>query len=304
LTAAACAIVLAMAALQGRQTAGGYDLALVGVDGTRRVLGQLPASVFAPRLSPDGARVAFETRDTNGADGARLWIANLKDLSSRRSLSTVVGRLNWAPIWSVDGERLVFLVSGDRPDALYWRRAGGAGDAEYLVDARSAEGWIGFGGNPPVPDGSGAAGLQFLTLTGNRDYGISVLDLKTRKPVTLIDLPGSAQHSGAVSPDGRWIAYASNETGRYEVWLEPLPHTGSRYQLTRDGGGHPLWLPDGRALYIDRQQQIYRLAVDTTAPSAIGQPVALPVRGFVQGELRRQYDVTPDGSAFVMLFAR
>ena len=291
LTAAACALALAGTALHGRQTTSGYDLALVGVDGTRRVLGQLPASVFAPRLSPDGARVAFETGDTNGLDGARLWIADVKDLSSRRSLSTVVGRLNWAPIWSVDGERLVFLVSGDRPDALYWRRAGGAGDAEYLVDARSAEGWIGSG-----------AGLQFLTLTGNRDYGISVLDLKTRKPATLIDLPGSAQHSGAVSPDGRWIAYVSNETGRYEVWLEPLPRTGSRYQLTREGGGHPLWLPDGKALYIDRQQQIFRLAIDTASPSTVEQPVALPVRGFVQGELRRQYDVMPDGSAFLMLF--
>ena len=297
-------MVLAVTALHAVQATGGYDLALVSVDGTRRVLGPLPASVFAPRLSPDGARVAFETRDTNGADGARLWIADVKDLSSRRSLSTVVGRLNWAPVWSVDGQRLVFLVSGDRPDALYWRRADGTGDAAYLVDARSAEGWIGLGAAPPAADGAGAAGLQFLTLTGNRDYGISVLDLQTRKPAALIDLPGSAQHSGAVSPDGRWIAYASNETGRYEVWLEPLPRTGSRYQLTRDGGGHPLWLPDGKALYIDRQQQIFRLAIDTASPSTVEQPVALPVQGFVQGELRRQYDVMPDGSAFVMLFAR
>jgi PadR family transcriptional regulator, regulatory protein PadR len=53
-----------------------------------------------------------------------------------------------------------------------------------------------------------------------------------------------AQHSSAVSPDGKWMAYASNETGRYEVWMEPIPQTGTRYQLTRDSGSHSMWLPE------------------------------------------------------------
>ena len=292
---AALTVVVALltAALDGRQVTRGYDLALVSVDGTRNGLGILPPTVFAPRLSPDGRRVAFETRDVSGPDGARLWIADLQKLDGRRPLSTVVGRLNWAPAWSRDGERLVFLVSSEKPDALYWRRADGTGDAEHLVDARSAEGWS-----------DGGSALQFLTLTGNGDYGISVLNMRTRTSAMLIDLPGSAQHSGAVSPDGRWIAYASNETGRYEVWLEPLPRTGVRHQLTRDGGGHPLWLPDGRTIYFDRQQRLFRLAINLTSPSSSGPAVALPIEGFVQGEFRRQFDLMPDGQRFLMLFAR
>jgi Tol biopolymer transport system component len=274
------------------QPPAGFDLALVNVDGTKTVLGQLPPSVFAPRLSPDGTRIAFETRDTSTPDGARLWVAEVADFTRRTSLATAVGRVNWAPVWSVDGQRLVFLATSERPDALYWRRVDGAGGAEYLVDARSAEGWIGNG-----------AQLRVLTLTGNRDYGISLLDMTTRKATTLIDLPGSAQHSSAVSPDGRWMAYASNETGRYEVWLEPLPRTGSRYQLTRDGGGHPMWLPDGRSIYFERQQKIFRLGINPSAPDTRVEPVPLPVRGFVQGELRRQFDMMPDGTRFLMLFA-
>ena len=70
--------------------------------------------------------------------------------------------------------------------------------------------------------------------------------MTSRAVTPVIDLPGSAQHSSAVSPDGKWMAYASNETGRYEVWIEPLPRTGARHQVTRDGGSHPLWVADGR----------------------------------------------------------
>jgi Tol biopolymer transport system component len=269
----------------------GFDLTLVNVDGTKKVLGRLPASVFAPRLSPDGTRVAFETRDPNGPDAARLWIAELANLAGRRPLSSVVGPQNWAPMWSDDGERLVFIVSGGRPDAIHSRRADGTGTAEHLIDARSAEGWIGRGTH-----------LRFLTLTGNRDYGISMLDMKSRAVTPLVDLPGTAQHSSAVSPDGHWMAYASNETGRYEVWLEPLPSTGARHRLTRDGGGHPMWMADGKALYFDRDQQMFRLAVNTAAPSSNAEPVALPIKGFVQGEFRRQFDLMPAGAQFVMLF--
>src|SRR5262245_6011383 len=180
-TAIAGALLLTVAASSAiGQGANGFDLTLVNVDGTKKVLGRLPASVFAPRLSPDGLRIAFETRDPAGPDGARLWVAELANLGGRRPLESVAGPQNWAPIWSVDGARLVFLVSGSRPDALYWRRTDGSGDVEYLVDARSAEGWIGSGSQ-----------LRFLTLTGNRDYGISLLDMQSRAITALIDLPGS-----------------------------------------------------------------------------------------------------------------
>ena len=86
----------------------------IDVDGTRKVLGQLQPSVYAPRVSPDGRRVAFETRDPSSPDGARLWTAELSDVAGRRPLSLVVGPVNWAPLWTPDGERLVFIVSGER----------------------------------------------------------------------------------------------------------------------------------------------------------------------------------------------
>ena len=294
-TIIACAVfALAAGAVTRAQRLAGFDLAIVDVDGTRKVLGRLPLSVFAPRLSPDGKRVAFETRDRSGPDGARLWIAELSDLAARRPVANPVGPVDWAPMWSLDGDRLIFIVSSERGDAIYSRRADGSGMPEHLIDARSAEGWM-----------PGGKQLRFLTLKedgGNRDYDISLFDMSSHSVTPLVGSPGSAQHSSAVSPDGRWLAYASNETGRYELWLEPLPRTGMRYQITRGGGAHPLWLPDGRSLYFDRGQQMFQLAVNLAAPALSGEPVPLPINGFAQGEYRRQFDLMPGGRQFLMLF--
>lgn len=282
-------VLLAVAPAAG-QAPRGFDLTLIDVEGTARVLTRLPPTVYAPRVSPDGKQVAYETRDPAGPDGGRMWVAELSNPAQRRPLPKTEAPLNWAPMWSPDGQRLVFLASGDRPDAVLWRRADGTGDAEHLVDARSAEGWVDAG-----------AKMRFLTLVGDRDYGISFLDIETRAATKVIDLPGSAQHSSAVSPDGRWMAYASNETGRYEVWLMPLPSTGQRFQITRDGGSHPLWLPDGQSLYFDRDRQMFRVAVNLKDPGATTAPVALPIKGFAQAEYRRQFDLMPGGRQFLVL---
>jgi Tol biopolymer transport system component len=288
-------VVLVLAILLGGVARGqmpsGFELTLVDLDGTKKPLGRLPATVYAPRISPDGKRVAFETRDPSGPDGPRLWIAELSNVAGRRPLPLVAGAINWAPMWTPDGERLVFIVSGDRGDAVYWRRADGTGNPEHLIDTRSAEGW-----------NAGGSAMRFLTLTGNRDYGISLFDMKSRAVTRIVDRRGSAQHSSSMSPDGKWMAYASNETGRYEVWIEPFPRSGARLQVTRDGGSHPLWSPDGWFLYFDREHQMFQLPVNTQDMASMVEPTALPIKGFAQAEYRRQFDLMPNGHQLLMLF--
>jgi Tol biopolymer transport system component len=253
------------------------------------------ASAFAPRVSPDGTRVAFEQLDAATADLPELrkiYVAPLSDLAKRKGTQvTVISRENIAPVWSADSDFLAFVATGNGPDAIFFQRADGGIQPKYLLDGRAVEGWY--------KDGV----ITFLTLKGNRDYGISMLDFHTRKVTPLVDLPGSEQHSSRISPDGKWIAYSSNETGRQEVWLEPLPQTGKRFQLTTQGGRHPQWAPDGRQLYFDDQNnRLFRMDVTIATEPRAGTPVQLPISGFQQGDLRRQYDLTPDGKAFVMLF--
>ena len=273
-----------------------FELALVDLQGQKKVLGTLPGSVFAPRISPNGKQVAFELADESAAANqpriTRVYVADLDKLDKRRALQlTTASVQNWAPVWSPDGDWIAFLASGNGNDALYRQRADGYVQPLYMADGRAPEGW--YKGEK----------LAFITLTGDRDYGISALDLNTMKVTRLIDQPGSEQHSSRVSPDGRWIAYASNETGRQEVWLEPYPVTGKRFQLTKAGGRHPVWSPDSKTIYFDQDGRMFRMDLTLTADAVqAGAPAALPIAGFQQGELRRQFDITPDGKGFLMLF--
>lgn len=285
---AAAAIVLAMQAAAGQAPAT-YDLTLAAVDGTTKILGRLPATVLAPRVSPDGQEIAFDMRDPESPDGGGLWVAPISNLDARRSVPGTGAPLNGAPLWTPDGERLLFLASGSRADAIFWRRADGTGDAEHLLDARGVEAW------------TAPHAFCYLTLAGNADYGIAQFDVMSRTSTTLVDRPGSAQHSCAASPDRRWLAYASNETGRYEVWLTPLPPTAVRYRLTGDGGTHPIWLPDGRSLYFYRDRQLFSLTLNLDGPAPVGGPRRLPIKGFAQTGQRRQFDLMPNGREFLVL---
>lgn len=291
IAAASCCAALLLCGTAAAQPEG-YELARVDLEGNKEVLGLLE-QVFAPRVSPDGERVVFESPETSASEGVRLWIAELSDLDSRRTLPSVGGPRNWAAVWTPDGERLVFLVTGAGPDAIYWQSADGIADAEHLVDGRSAESW--------VPDGPK---LTYLTLRGDGDYGISLLDMASRTTRTWIDTTGNAEHSSNVSPGGDWIAYASNETERFEVWVAPVSDPGDRHRVTRQGGGHPLWSPDGGTLYFDRDNRLFEVEIDTDDAEGvvIGEPRELPIAGFIQGEYRRQFDLMPDGRAFLMLF--
>lgn len=298
LSLVACFVVLTgiTAGHAAEQQSTTVQLILVGMQGQKTVLGNLPDSVVAPRVSPDGKQVAFELTDppatATAASSSKVYVADLDKLDKRVALpQTIIEPRNLSPVWSPDEVWIVFQGSGNGSDDLF--------RARVIANITEQPQYIGEGRSPQSVDRNGR--VTFLTLKGDKDYGISQLDPGTRKVTRLIDQPGSAQYSSAISPDGRWIAYASDETGRPEVWLEPLPITGKRLQLTKNGGSHPQWSPDGGKLYFDQDDQVFQMDIATSGEPKAGDPVPLPIKGFRQGELLRQYDLTPDGTGFVML---
>jgi serine/threonine-protein kinase len=108
--------------------------------------------------------------------------------------------------------------------------------------------------------------------------------------------------SSRFSPDGKWIAYQSNETGRFEIYVEPFPRTGVRTRVSDAGGERPVWSPEGREIFYDKGGTLYVAAVSTSPALAARTPAALPITGFQQATGRRLWDMSPDGTRFLMMF--
>jgi serine/threonine-protein kinase len=261
------------------------QLVLVDRIGTRTPVGPLPGATFAPRISPDGLEVVFDTQD----DGC-IWIAKLSDVTAKRQLPSE--GFNRGPMWSGDGKRILYITDDQNQEALFWRPADGTGKPELLTKpARAPESW-----SPRSP------GLSFITLGAAGDYDVWTFSLSDKRRTAFADLPGSPQHSSHYSPDGRWIAYVSGETGRLEVYVRPAVGTAAPVQVSKSGGGHPLWSPNQQELYFDNGGQMFVAAIKTEPSFTASTPVALPITGFIQGPLRRQYDLMPDGKHFLMMF--
>jgi Tol biopolymer transport system component len=258
------------------------QLALVDFNGTRHDLGTLPLSTFAPRISPDGRQLTYDTQED-----LAVWIADFPSLKATRRLP---GFAQY-PMWSADGQHIFFVGIHNGQQALYWRRADATGETELLTDpARAPEHWL-----------SKTQSITFITLKGP-DYDVWRYSFADRKATPLVQVSGSSQHSSRVSPDERWLAYVSDETGRFEIYLQPLPQTGAKFQITKEGGEHPVWSPDGHELYFNRGDRLFEVALKMDQGVVASTPTPLPISGFVQGSGRRQFDITADGKQFLMLF--
>jgi Tol biopolymer transport system component len=275
-----------------------FEIALVDLQGQKKVLGTLPGTAAAPRVSPDGKRVVYELADDppatpNAPLTLRPYVAELDKFDKAKQLQpTILSPVNrWAE-WSPDRDWIVFASSGNGSNAIFRQRADGYIQPKFVVDGEAPE---------AVYDDWQ---LLFLTLKGEKDYGLALFDMNTSKVTQRFDAAGSAQYSGELSKDGKWIAFASDESGRPELWIQSVKQQSVRVQLTTQGGAHPQWSPDGARLYYDLGGRIYSIGVtlNDQAPRANGEPVGLPITGFQQTGLRRQYDLTPDGKGFVMLF--
>jgi eukaryotic-like serine/threonine-protein kinase len=281
-----CSILASIAALAQRGAAGqNTQLVLVDKEGHRTPVGPLPLATFAPRISPDGQEIVFDTQD----DGS-VWIAKLSDVAAKRRLTTEGS--NRGPIWSGDGKHILYITDDQGQETLFWRLADGTGRPEILVKpARAPESW-----NPREP------GLSYITLNPGGDYDVWIYSFADKQSVAFAKIPGSPQHSSHYSPDGRWIAYVSAETGRLEVYVRPTVGSAAAIQVSKSGGGHPLWSPDQKELYFDNGGQMFAVAISTEPSFSAATPASLPITGFIQGPLRRQYDLMPDGKHFLMMF--
>ena len=246
-----------------------------------------PALAYGyPRLSPDGKRVAVELDN-------QIWLHDpTRDTLTR---FTFEGTVNQDPEWTPDGKRIAFRSNREGPQNLFWQLADGSGGLERLSTGQYtqvARSWSGDG--------------QFLTLHENNPQtgkDIWVVKASERKAYLFLRTP-FIEGAPTFSPDGRWIAYVSDESGRPEIYVQPYPGPGGKWQVSTDGGTEPAWPGNGRELFYRSSNKMMAVPITTQAGFSAGKPTVLfegtyAVSGFPATGVA--YDVTPDGQRFLMV---
>jgi serine/threonine-protein kinase len=245
-----------------------------------------------PAISPDGKAIAVSLRDGT----TQLWI--WRSDGTRQKLAEE-GTVNWRPSWTGDSRSLAFAsnrrggsseddfdlylvpVDASARSQLLQHHSSGLWESEISRDGA----WLVMRSDEP----EGSANIYARRLTGDTTLVPLVVDKSSSTQV-------------ALSPDGRWLAYASDATGRFEIYVTPFPGGGSTRLVSRDGGTEPRWAHSGRELFYRSGGRLMAIAVTPGATLGIGVPVPLfSLAGYRAARNRPQYDVAPGDQRFLMV---
>jgi serine/threonine-protein kinase len=266
--------------------AGSTDRRLLWVDrqGTSRPVTDILRPYEDLDLSPDGRRIALTI------EGA-AWNIWTLDLERGTLTRLTLEETNTDPLFTPDGKRIVYTSFREGQYGLYWKAADGSGPEERLTTSPHFLHTYTWSG-----DGHRLAYNEFHPETGG---DIWVLDLQgDRKPQSFLRTPFQELFP-AFSPDGRWMAYSSNEAGRVEVYVQPYPGPGAKVQMSTQGGDHPLWAANGRELYYLNGEGMMAVSVPQGDKLSPGVPRLLFEMSFFAAG--HAYDPTPDSQRFVLI---
>jgi serine/threonine protein kinase len=270
----------------GQMEGGLCHLSFVDMHGRSVNLPAPPHPYAGPKVSPDGRRIAVVLATGGAYD---IWIYDI----ARNTLTRITfGGSNRTPVWSPDSKRVAYW-SGDK-ESIFSSSADGSGTPEilfttsrhrYFVDAWSRDGR--FLILDSQSGGANYTDIVLLSLDNNRTLQPFIDDqFDTR----LADL----------SPDGRWIAYVSNESGIYQVYVQPFPGHGGKWQVSAEGGTEPHWSPDGHKLYYRNRGELYVVSVGTQASFTVSRPQVLLDRYRpLINDTGITFDATTDGQHIV-----
>ena len=243
-----------------------------------------------PRFSPDGQQIAFDTRDQQGD----IWTWDV----ARATLTRVTfdRRAAGPPVWTPDGRAIVSgFADADERVNLFRQSVTADARPERLVTSKNFKSAFAFS-----PDGRG---LVFQESDPRTNIDLWLLSTETGATSTLLSTPFNEQNPD-ISPDGRWLAYQSDESGRGEVYVRPFPNVkGGRWQVSTSGATRPLWSRDGRELfYLDADRRLTTVSVQTAPHFANGPAITLfETKRFGVEGIARNFDIAPDGRRFVFI---
>jgi eukaryotic-like serine/threonine-protein kinase len=259
-------------------------LMLVSRSGQATPLTPDPKGYADPRFSPDGRRVAVYIADPI-ISSRDVWVLDVgQHVWSRLTTNGISDK----PIWTPDGRRVVYSSNDD----LWWIAADGSGRPESLLVSAGSH----FAGSV-TPDGRTVVFQE----TGSASNGIRTLSLDSALVARTI-IPAAFEESApALSPDGHWVAYQSDQTGQMEVYVRSYPEPGARVPVSLQGGSEPVWAHNGRELFYRSGDSLMVASVTLSPALAIAGRRRLFTGPFLSGGSFREYDVAPDDQHFVMI---
>ena len=278
--------------LSGSATSTTYPIQWLESGGELKTLVAQPNAYTAPRLSPDGARLAYNVASSSGPD---VWVYDIgRDTPTQLTFN---GRAVFELAWAPDSKHLVY---GDST-ALWWASADGAGQPVKLLDGvvNPRPGSFAPRGRLAFSPASTAGGLP--------DVWTLPLDLsdpdrpKPGKPEPFLTEQGIAEVDGAFSPDGKFLAYASSESGREEVFVRVFPGPGGRWKVSAAGGKFPAWSRTRELFFLggDDRIMVASYAIQGDAFSAARPRVWSPTPIRRDG-VRQSFDISADGKRAVV----
>ena len=277
----------------------GGENSLVWVDreGQEEALSLPLQNYYWPRVSPDGTRVAVSIFGTENQD---VWVSELAR-GTLTNLTTDAAPDN-VPIWTPNGEQIVFASRRNDSRLGFFRRlADGTGPVEELLVSEASTGYF-----RPWDWSRDGETLVFGYQTDGTNDNIGILVLGGEGRMEPLLETGAREGAPMISPNGEWIAYMSDQTGRFEVYVERFPDLGQRRQISTIGGTGPTWSPDGRELFYrrtnDGAMMVVPIEMDPVFAPGTAQVVFegpyMPPRANV---ISRNFDVAPDGDRFLLI---
>jgi Tol biopolymer transport system component/predicted Ser/Thr protein kinase len=259
-------------------------LVWVSRNGTEQPLAAPVRAYESPRLSPDGRRLAVS------AEG-QIWLYDF----SREILTrfTFEGTSNNRPVWTPDGKRIAFYSNKEGLLNIFWQKADGSGGLERLTSSE----------NTQVPHSWSPDGqlLAIQNIDPSVGLDIWIMRLSDRKAQPFLRTP-FRKLTPRFSPDGHWLAYQSDQSGRDEIYVLPYPGPGGQRQVSTEGGTEPVWNPSGRELFYRNGDKMMAVAINTQPSFSVGKPQVLFEGPYASVLVQvPNYDVSPDGQRFLMI---
>jgi eukaryotic-like serine/threonine-protein kinase len=268
----------------------GQTLVWVDRQGREQAIKAPSRAYTYPRLSPDGTKAAISVLDQEND----VWVWDFKrETLTRLTFDPGLDRM---PVWTPDGRRIVFSSQRAGADDIFWQAADGTGPVERLTDSTNTQEFP----TSFAPDGTR---LVFRRGTPNGASDIGMLSLGSERRVTVLMETPFAEWNAEVSPNGRWVAYQSSESGRDEIYVRPFPNVESgRWQVSTGGGTRPLWARNGRELfYLVGQGRLMSVSLQPDETFLFGNPQVVFDGPYLAPQPGRTYDVSPDGQRFLMI---